>query len=313
MGQPESTLVDEVSAPTKTRGVTDDGLAFEDGVLTLRDGRELAWRWWGEEGRIPVLRLQGTPGSRLYRNHNPQIQHDLGVRYLMADRPGYGGSSRKPGRGIAEFADDLVEVLDMHELQRVPVIGTSGGGPHALAVAAQHPERISAVTVVVGAVPLEPDEVSRLVGVNAQGYAAAEKSWDALHEVLAAVRERILGPDGMQGVLSDAPATDRAIMENVAWQKISGINSAEALRQGAEGWTDESFALHHKWDFNPQNITASVTWWHSSDDKNVPLSAGQRGSSQLTQVDFRVWHDEGHFASLVHDGEIVQDLLDRST
>jgi pimeloyl-ACP methyl ester carboxylesterase len=301
------------AATTKTRGVTEDGLAFDDGVLTLRDGRELAWRWWGDTGLTPVLKLQGTPGSRLFRNHDPQVQRDLGVRYLMADRPGYGGSSRKQGRGVADFADDLAALLDAHGLDRVPVMGTSGGGPHALAIAAQLPERVSALTVVVGAVPLEPDEVSQLVGVNAEGYAAAEKSWDALHEVLVRVRERILGAEGMQGVLSDAPATDRAIMENAAWQKLARINSAEALRQGAEGWTDESFALHRKWDFDPRNIKASVTWWHSADDKNVPLSSARRGASLIGQVDLRVWRDEGHFASLVHDQEIVQELLARST
>jgi pimeloyl-ACP methyl ester carboxylesterase len=295
------------------KSATEDGLAFEDGVLGLHDGRELAWRWWGDDGGVPILRLQGTPGSRLYRNHNPQIQRDLGVRYLMADRPGYGGSSRKPGRGMADIADDLVALLDMHGLERVPVMGTSGGGPHALAIAAQHPDRISAVSVIVGAVPLEPDEVSGLVGVNAQGFAAAEKGWDALYAVLAPVRERILGAEGMQGVLSDAPATDRAIMESAAWQRMSRINSGEALKQGAEGWTDESFALHQKWDFEPRNIKASLTWWHGDDDKNAPLSAARRGVSQLRQVDLRVWHQEGHLASLVHEKEIVQDLLDRST
>ncbi len=301
------------AVPHSVKSVTEDAVAFEDGILTLRDGRELAWRSWGEDGGIPILRLQGTPGSRLYRNHNPQVQRDLGVRYLMADRPGYGGSSRKPGRGVADIADDLVELLDIHGLERVPVMGTSGGGPHALAIAALYPDRISAVSVIVGAVPLELDEVSQLVGVNALGYAAAEMGWDALYKVLAPVRERILGAEGMQGVLSDAPATDRAIMESAAWQRMSRINAGEALKQGAEGWTDESFALHRKWDFEPRNIKASVTWWHGDDDKNAPLSADRRGASQLRQVDLRVWHQEGHFASLVHEKEIVQELLDRST
>ena len=301
------------AAPAAPRGVTDDGLAFEDGVLTLRDGRELAWRWWGQEGGIPILRLQGTPGSRLTRNPDPRIQIGLGVRYLMADRPGYGGSTRKPGRGIADIADDLVALLDLHGLDRVPVMGTSGGGPHALAIGARYPQRISAVTVVVGAVPLEPDEVAGLVGVNAQGYAAAEKGWDELHTFLAEVREQILGPGGMQRVLKDAPAADQAMMNSAAWQEISRINSAEALKQGAKGWADESFAMHHQWDFDPQGIRASVTWWHSDDDKNAPLSAARRGASQLRQVDLRVFHQEGHTASIVHDREIVQDLLDRST
>src|SRR5215471_18375453 len=76
---------------------TEDGRTFEDGVLKLRDGRELAWRWWGEPDGTPILRIQGTPGSRKQYNPNPDVQREVGARYLLADRPGYGGSTRKPG------------------------------------------------------------------------------------------------------------------------------------------------------------------------------------------------------------------------
>jgi pimeloyl-ACP methyl ester carboxylesterase len=171
---------------------------------------------------------------------------------------------------------------------------------------------VSAVTVVVGSVPLVAEEAGGLVGVNAQGYAAAEKGWAELHELLAGVRERLLGEEGMQGVLSDAPATDRAIMANPAWQRISRRNVGEALRQGAEGWTDESMALHRDWDFDLGAIEAQVTWWHGDDDMNAPISAARRGAARLRHVDLRVWHGEGHFASLVHEKEIVEQLLSRA-
>src|SRR6202165_2246048 len=88
--------------------VTEDGLAFEDGRLERPDGRTLAWRWIGEPGWTPVLRLQGTPGSRLSRHPNPAIQRDLRVRYLLGDRPGYGGSTRLPGPRSAGRAEDPV-------------------------------------------------------------------------------------------------------------------------------------------------------------------------------------------------------------
>ena len=156
---------------------TKDGIAYEDGILKLRDGREMAWRWWGEPGGKPLLRIQGTPSSRIQRNPDESVLRDSGARYLMADRPGYGGSTRKRGRGIADVADDYAELLQSHGLQRVPAMGTSGGGPHVLALAARHPEMVSAITVVVGGTPLEPDEVDKLVGVNAKGYALAEQGW----------------------------------------------------------------------------------------------------------------------------------------
>jgi pimeloyl-ACP methyl ester carboxylesterase len=290
----------------------DNGLQYEDGDLTLSDGRTLAWRWWGPEGGRPVLRLQGTPASRLYRHPDPSIQKALGVRYLMADRPGYGGSTRLPHRGIAQFADDLVALLDAHGLDRVPVMGTSGGGPHALAFAAVHPGRTAAASVIVGGAPLEPEEAAQLVGVNAAGYRAAEQGWDALFELLKGVRERLLGAEGMAGVLNDAPPKDRQIMSDPNWQRLNRANTNEALTQGAEGWTDESMAFHREWDFDPSTIERSLTWWHGDDDKNAPLSAARRVIDRMRGVKLNLWHAEGHFASLVHEREIVEELLGRA-
>jgi pimeloyl-ACP methyl ester carboxylesterase len=291
---------------------TADGLAYEDGVLELRDGREMAWRWWGEPGGRPLLRIQGTPSSRLQRNPDESVMRQLDVRYLMGDRAGYGGSTRKPGRGIADIADDYAELIDHFDLAPVPAMGTSGGGPHVLALAARHPDKVSAITVVVGGTPLIAEEVARLVGVNARGYALAEEGWQPLFDFLKQVRERLLGDEGMQGVLSDAPEADRKIMSDPVWQRMSVENLAETLRQGAEGWTDESFAMHQGWDFDPSTIKTTVTWWHGDDDMNAPLSAARRVVAKLPKVELRVWHHEGHFASLTHDREIVAELLSRS-
>ena len=309
MGHLQVSVGDEVKSLQRT----EDGVVFEDGLLELSDGREMAWRWWGDPDGKPVFRIQGTPSSRLQRNPDASVQRNLGVRFLMADRPGYGGSTRKPGRGIADIADDYAQLLDAHGLDRVPAMGTSGGGPHVLALAARHPDRVPAATVVVGGTPLQGDEVARLVGVNARGYALAEEGWEPLHEFLVEIRERLVGDEGMQGVLSDAPASDRAIMTDPLWQRMSRENIAETLRQGAEGWTDESLAMHREWDFDPGDVKSSVTWWHGDDDMNAPLSAARRIVARLPGVDLRVWHDEGHFASLIHDREIVAELLSRSS
>jgi pimeloyl-ACP methyl ester carboxylesterase len=116
----------------------------------------------------------------------------------------------------------------------------------------------------------------------------------------------------MQGVLSDAPEPDRVIMADPAWQKMSRENTAEAMRQGAEGWTDESFAMHGAWDFDPADVKTSVAWWHGDDDMNAPLSAARRVVARLPKVELRVWHHEGHFVSLTHEKEILEELLARA-
>lgn len=289
---------------------TQDGIAFEDGVLRLRDDRVLAWRWWGEAGGVAVLRLQGMPGSRLFRM-DPAVQIALGVRYLQADRPGYGRSTRKPGHGIADVTDDFVALLDFHGLERVPVLGGSAGGPHALALAACHPERVSAVTVVVGASPVSPNEAAGLIGLNAEAYVAKQEGWEQLFAVLSRARHQTLGGAGIQDVMHDAPASDRAILHRPDVEKRMRLATAEALRQGAEGWTDESLSLN-EWDFDPADIQASVTWWHGDDDRNAPLSGARRVVARIPNAELRVWHKEGHLAPVLHERQILEELLGRA-
>ena len=110
-----------------------------DGVLRLRDGRELAWREDGDLQGVPVLRLQGTPGSRMSGLAQEPMWRELGLRVIKTDRPGYGRSTRLPGRGITAVAEDVVELLDHLGLDRVPITGGSGGGPHVLALCALYP------------------------------------------------------------------------------------------------------------------------------------------------------------------------------
>jgi hypothetical protein len=69
-----------VVSSTISRGVVVTVEEFEDGDLKLADGRVLAWRVWGHRSRLPVLRLQGTPGSRLLRYPHPDLWAQHGVR-----------------------------------------------------------------------------------------------------------------------------------------------------------------------------------------------------------------------------------------
>ena len=82
------------------------------------------WRWWGEPDGKPLLRIQGTPSCRVQRNPDESALRENGARYLMADRPGFGGSTRTRGRGIADVADAYAELIKAHGLDRVPAMGT---------------------------------------------------------------------------------------------------------------------------------------------------------------------------------------------
>jgi pimeloyl-ACP methyl ester carboxylesterase len=287
--------------------------APREATLELRDGRLLAWREYGPEHGTPVLRFQGTPGSRKSRHPREDSYVRLGVRVLVFDRPGYGKSTRLDGRGISVVADDAAQLLDHVGLGQVHAIGGSGGGPHVLAFAARHPERVNAVTVVVGGAPLEEPEVQGLIGLNRDGWYAAHEGWDAMFGLLAPVQEQVLADPLAQfrAIMDAAPESDKAVMEDPDWQRVLVEDVTEALGPGAEGWADEAMALILDWDFDPTEVRSSVVWWHGEHDANAPISAVRRLLSRMDGVDLRAWGDSGHLEPFRRHDEILGELLSR--
>jgi pimeloyl-ACP methyl ester carboxylesterase len=281
--------------------------------LTLRDGRTLAWREYGPPNGRPLLRFQGTPGSRYSRHPHEESYDRLHVRVVVADRPGYGASSRLPGRGIAVVADDNAQLLDHLGLDLAHVTGTSGGGPHALAFAALHPERVQATTIIVGGAPLLHEDTSGLIGLNRAAWLASGEGWRTIHDLLAPVREDLLSdPLGAFRTLMDtAPAADKAVMDDPDWQRVLIEDQSEALGPGVAGWADEVHALMRPWDFDPSQVAGTLTWWHGQHDANAPITAVRRLIGGMTGVDLRIWKDAGHLEPYHRHNEILAELLAR--
>jgi pimeloyl-ACP methyl ester carboxylesterase len=232
---------------------------------------------------------------------------------IVFDRPGYGASSRLPGRGVSVVADDAAELLDHLGLETVHVSGGSGGGPHVLAFAARHPERVQAATVVVGMAQIEEDDLEGLIEINRDGWYAAHEGWDAMYALLAPKRVEILADPlaGFRAVMDAAPASDKAVMEDPDWQRVLIEDVTEAFRPGAEGWADEAMATILPWDFDLSAVRCSVTWWHGEHDANAPITAVRRLLADLNSVDLRVWSNAGHLEAYRRHDEILEELLAR--
>ena len=139
-----------------------------DASMTVRDGRTVAWTDWGDADGIPLLRVPGTPGCRWSVRVDRTPWAERGLRVVTTERPGFGASTRLPGRRFREHADDLAEVLDHLGLDRVHLTGGSGAAPHELALCQYHPDRVVAATVVAGIAPFRDDEIDTMIPINAQ-------------------------------------------------------------------------------------------------------------------------------------------------
>ncbi len=225
--------------------------------MTVRDGRTVAWTDWGDADGIPLLRVPGTPGCRWSVRSDRSPWAERGLRVVTTERPGFGASTRLPGRRFREHADDLAEVLDHLGLDRVHLTGGSGAAPHELALCQYHPDRVVAATVVAGATPLTADEVEAMIPLNAQVWRLMREDRRAeAAAVMAPLRTAMLAdPLGaFHGIMDTAPPEDLAVMEDPQWQAGFARATVEALTAGLDGWVDESQALTLEWDVDPASV-----------------------------------------------------------
>ena len=123
---------------------------YEEKSCPLGDGRTLAYYDLGDPSGPPVVHHHGAPSGKLetaFFNLGDAAAR-AGVRLLVVDRPGIGGSTPKPGRTLLEWADDVEEFAERLGLAKFSVMGYSMGTPSALACLHRFPHRIDGVSKI---------------------------------------------------------------------------------------------------------------------------------------------------------------------
>ena len=121
--------------------------------MRAKDGRTLRVEDGGDPAGKPVLMHHGSPGAGLLYPAEETAARELGIRLIGYDRPGYGGSTPKPGRTVADCAADVRAIARALDIDRLAIWGISGGGPHALACAALLPDIVVAVASLASVAP----------------------------------------------------------------------------------------------------------------------------------------------------------------
>jgi pimeloyl-ACP methyl ester carboxylesterase len=284
------------------------------GSVAVEHDRLVAYERWGDLGGLPMFFLHGSPGCRLSRHPDATLWPSLGLDVVTIDRPGYGDSTALPGRRVRHAAGDVAAVADALGLERFLVVGSSGGGPHALACAAELGDRVLGCAAVASAAPLLAGEVAGLIGLNRESLRIlAEHGRPGMVEFLGALRDDLLAdPVGALGAqLADAPAADVEWNQREDVQVVRREAIVEALRPGVQGWVDDSVSIFgDDWNVDLGRVRCPVRFWHSDDDKNGPLVAIRRLVESVPRATLTVWSGEGHSAPARNMDKVLSDLLD---
>jgi pimeloyl-ACP methyl ester carboxylesterase len=247
------------------------------------DGRTIAYELNGPRDGAPVIGLHGTPGSRLSRFPIGDPYADSGVCVAQYDRPGYGGSTRRPGRSVADCVADVAALADELGWETFAVTGGSGGGPHSLACAALLPDRVTRATCDVGIAPWNAEGLDWFDGMvegNVAEFTTAMRGEEAFRALVAPqIPELLERLDGdMRDVLGpEYPLSeaDRDVLGRPEFGAQLSRDMKEAFQQGADGWVDDGLAFVKDWGFTIDAIAIPVKVRYGPDDTLVPAAHGR--------------------------------------
>ncbi|MET9227332.1 alpha/beta hydrolase [Lentzea sp. NPDC003310] len=205
----------------------------------------------------PVLAIHGVSGSRKLWNWVAAHQFSL----VAPDLRGRGDSHTVPGAGISRHADDMVRVLDALDLTSVTVCGMSMGGYVAVDLAVRYPERLRALVLVDGGLPMAAhaamtDEL--LTAAFAPQVAARERTWTA-DEYLTV--QATLNPliDATDPLIRDYFAHDLTEDGHLRLPADTLVADAKDVIFGTSRWrelTVPTWFVHAEWSTGPDTPPA---------------------------------------------------------
>jgi pimeloyl-ACP methyl ester carboxylesterase len=248
----------------------------------------------GDPAAPVVVWHHGSPQSGRLLQPLLDAAMPRGIRLVSLARPGYGGSSRRPGRDVASIAVETAAVLDALDIKRFAAAGHSGGGPHALACGALLPDRITAVACVAGIAP-HTDAFDWWAGMQAPG--GLRSAIDG-----TAARERFAETDEF----------DPASFIEADWAALAGRwadlgrDASTAGEEWPMGLVDDDVAFVRPWGFTLERVVAPVLLVHGEGDRVVPSGHARWMHAQLPASELRLLPGDGHVSAI----DAVPELLD---
>jgi pimeloyl-ACP methyl ester carboxylesterase len=277
-------------------------------AIRTPDGRRLEVHEGGDPAGVPVLYHHGTPSSGLVSEDESRTAAAAGVRLLAYDRPGYGGSDRHEGRTIADCAADVRAIAGQLGIDRLGVIGLSGGGPHALACAALLEDLVPAVVSLAAVAPYDAEGLDYFEGtgeLNVEDTKLLLADPVTARQKLAADRREVLELDASGLIVSWSTILPPVDREYLSGQFASDVIAAmvHGQRDTDDGWWDDGLAFLAPWGYAVTEIRTPVRLRQGRQDLMVPYGHGVWLAERIPGVEAILTEHDGHLTLLRYLGE----------
>jgi 2-hydroxy-6-oxonona-2,4-dienedioate hydrolase len=272
-------------------------------VVTTRCG-PIEVQQAGEGAPLLVIHGSGGGHDQGMAWARPLVQQ--GVRVIAMSRFGYLRTPRPADASPEAQADAHICLLDALGIAKAGVMGVSAGGPSAMQTAIRHPDRVSALVLVVpiaykpgsvahSAPPVSDDKDAMLLRLLGSDFLF----WTALHVARDALIRHVLATPPDQ--VATASNEERARVNDLAVRILPVSRRAAGLRDDTRlGKRLGPYAL--------ETIRAPTLVVSARDDGFGTYAAAHYTAGRIPGAKFLGFDDGGHLL-VGHDAQVQAEVL----
>src|SRR5436305_3487494 len=290
-------------------------MSSED-LVRLKNGAVIAFEQYGDASGVPVIFCHGWPSSRTMARLTDEAARDLGIRIIAPDQPASSGSSLQPDRKLSDWPQVVERLADHLGIGEFRMLAISGGAPYAYATARAMPERVRAIAIVSGAVPIV-DLVDR------QGLLRLYRWMLALYQMSPQLLRKLFLM--AQPILSLRPPVrfrplvlkmlmlqtcdEESLRDSAAFEAVFE-SQRRAWRESAEGVMIDAQIYAQPWGFAIEDVRVPVRLWHGIEDRAFAVRLAEEIANRFPNCKARFIQNAGHYSLPIrHMREILEDLI----
>ena len=286
-----------------------------EGNIAVGDDRQIGFAEFGDPQGRAIFWLHGTPGARRQIPMEARVYAEQQkIRLIGIDRPGIGSSTPYQYDTVFAFADDLRTIADTLGIDKMEVIGLSGGGPYTLACAAAMPDRVVAAGVLGGVAPVQgADAIGGGAMALASVVAPVLQVAGAPIRLAASGLIRLIRPAAEPALYAYArisPEADRKLLVRPEFKAMFLDDLLNGSRKQLAAPFADIVVFARDWGFRLDEVKVPVHWWHGDRDHIVPFEHGQHVVFRLPDAELYHLPGESHLAGLGRAEEILGRMIE---
>lgn len=288
-------------------------------VFQSENRPSIGFAQFGDSTGIPVLYFHGLPGSRFEGLLWDKSAQSLRIRLIAIDRPGMGLSAYDSSRTLQDYPDDIAQIVEHLQLNEFTILAVSGGGPPALACAANKIKLpgLKGVAVVAGIGPrdLTKDGMSIMqkLSFHAMDWipgGVVGWLWDAMLGKSARNPDPAVLEKSIKKGLSAIKGSDRELYKDDVVVQGFTESLRGAFIQGSQGYVHEATLVSKPWEVELESIDGvPICLWYGGNDDIAPMAVGKALASKIPTAALQELPGDSHTTTILrHQEDILRAL-----